>query len=151
MLIYHNIVVDEDDMREAGWKGTLREFAADAVNKWKDMMLPLAKIITVESTSWVDEVRPLQCNSSTWYKRRSVNLNVWLESELPVPQKAVLKDEGRGWIIARQGGDSEYLKREFLWKRSNPDKDGDVMVSLEPCSNMLYIPGLYIGEFTEND
>lgn len=75
MYVYRN----EDEMKKkigdfaGGW-----EALADFVTSEMNDLLPLdSQVINIESSSGVDEVRPEQCNSGTWYKCKWIQLSVW--------------------------------------------------------------------------
>ena len=36
-------------------------------------------IVSVNELFSVDEIRPVQCNSGTWYERQTLALSVWME------------------------------------------------------------------------
>lgn len=150
MLVHTYIEVNEDEMKKVGWKGSLIDFAAEKMNEWQDRMLPAARIINVESSCWTNEIRPLQCNSSTWYKRRSIGLTVWMDSDIPIPKKVKLTELGRKFIAKLAETDEEvkpFLKKDFLWKRGNPSPEGQVWIAMEPTSRGALMPEKYVEDY----
>lgn len=49
----------------------LRELHAGGYHGWH--------IVSIKELFSVDEMRPVECNSSTWYKRNTLVLSVWME------------------------------------------------------------------------
>ncbi len=77
-------VCDDDDDYKAGKFANLREYGASALNKKISEVsldcLAFRPMNVIESWS-VDEVRPVICNSSTWYRRRSLSMCLWYETD----------------------------------------------------------------------
>lgn len=79
MVKHKYITVNSDQKKEAKFTGDLHDFACQKLNEWIMDYEPASRIINIESHSWRDEIRPKQCDSSTWYDRFSVRLSVWYE------------------------------------------------------------------------
>lgn len=79
MIQHTYITVTSDEMKAAGFDGNLADFACAALNKWLEKQKESIRVINIESDFWKDEMRPVMCNSSTWYTRHSMQLSVWYE------------------------------------------------------------------------
>lgn len=79
MICHTYIIVNSDMQKEEQFDGDLADFACIKLNVWITEHDPSCRIINIESSFWRDEIRPSQCNSSTWYKRSSMQLSVWYE------------------------------------------------------------------------
>lgn len=74
---------DDEDFKSGGFT-SLREYGADVLNKKiaevAPMCLGFRPMNVIESWS-VDEIRPVMCNSGTWYKRRSLSMCLWYDKD----------------------------------------------------------------------
>lgn len=79
MLAHFTSSVNSDELKEFGFSGDLADFAAKKANERMKERFVGSRIVTVESSYYTEEVRPVMCNSGTWYKRRHLTLSVWLD------------------------------------------------------------------------
>ncbi len=75
------ILVNTDEMKKEKFDGDLADFAGMKLSMWKCEEMPDARVISIEKSVWTDEIKPRMDNSSTWYKRTSMQLSVWLENK----------------------------------------------------------------------
>lgn len=80
MIQHTYITVTSDKMKAVGFDGNLTDFACSALNEWLEKQKESIRIINIESNFWKDEMRPVMCDSSTWYTRWSMQLSVWYEA-----------------------------------------------------------------------
>lgn len=80
MVQHTYLTVNTDEMTELRFNGNLADFACAALNEWLEKQNENIRIINIESDFWKDEIRPVMCDSSTWYTRRSMQLSVWYEA-----------------------------------------------------------------------
>lgn len=74
-LVKHTYInVNEDDMKNESFDGELVDFATQKLN---ETIPELSHVINIESSGGVSEIRPVMCNSRTWYKCRWMQLSVW--------------------------------------------------------------------------
>lgn len=78
MIKYLHVHVDSDMQKLDKHEGSLREYAAIKLSdECRKLKIRDADIISIESSSWSQEMRPVMCNSATWYNQSCVELSVW--------------------------------------------------------------------------
>ena len=78
MITFVKVIVNDDEKKAANFNDSLDKFAASELSK-ELAKIQEARIINIEETSWVDEMKPRLDNSGTWYDRTSVLLKAWIE------------------------------------------------------------------------
>lgn len=82
------IVARDDDPRyKADGYDSLFGFAQDLLNETMEGLMAVDGVanvipISVNESFYADEMRPVMCNSGTWYTRRSLVLSVWYREVL---------------------------------------------------------------------
>lgn len=79
MVQFEKIWVTSDEQRDAYFTGSLDVFAVQKLNERIAELPAGTRVISVEPFYSTSEIRPVLCNSDTWYKRDSVTLKVYLD------------------------------------------------------------------------
>lgn len=84
-VMHLDITVNEDMMKAKNFDGCLKDFAAEKLNEAIEKLsqqqppVDVKEIVSIQEYTWQSEIHPLECDSSTWYKRNGVRLSVWLQ------------------------------------------------------------------------
>lgn len=79
MIRFEKIWVTSDERQDAYFTGSLDEFAVQKLNERIAGLPAGTRVISVEPFYSTCEIRPVLCNSDTWYKRDSITLKAYLD------------------------------------------------------------------------
>lgn len=83
--VFHEYIqVNSDEMQKDKFDGTLADYACKKLNdllhkgSFRVQHGDNVRVISIRDSFWTNEIRPSQCDSSTWYDRETCQLSVYL-------------------------------------------------------------------------